>query len=376
MKSSHQSVADFNATNFNKRHIFVTSQYTQAPSIEKVNFPRTYSIKCEDQIFDAEKNVMRVIRVVPGEISIFKDEQRPDGPGEVRKVTSIMFTNGEKVVEQRETQLLKFLQMCNMNGSNKNRDKRSKIHFYEVDVKAGLDDQKKKDKTSIDALNWCYDATPADILTFGRVLGYDTVSLGVDDIRMLLTQNAKQNPEKFMGAVSNPATKRKHYIMDAVEKGVLEVNSFNNSIQWKNGGVIYVSPNGVNPIDALVDITFASDDGEKIFNLIKTRLVASNMNFVAPEEAKIGKLAESAFQVDGEKAIRENNATPEAISESEEYVAMLFEKNVLKRKNTAIVWGMDDKKFVGKNVNFAKHILLFPDIKKELDALLEERLKG
>lgn len=375
MKPEYQSVADFNANNFNKRHIFVLSQYTHAPSIENVKFPKSYSIRCEDQVYDAEKSALRVVRVVPGELSIYKDEQRPDGPGEVRKVSIVTFVNGEKIIEERETQLLKFFQITNMNGSNKKRDKRAKIHFYEVDVKTGLDDQKKRDQIAMNALSWCYEAKPKDIITFGRVMGYDTVSLGVDDVRMLLTQNAKQNPEKFMAAVNNPATKRKHYVMDAVEKGVLEVNSFNNSIQWKNGGVIMVSPNGVNPIDALVDTTFVSEDGERLFNLIKTRMISNDINFSAPDEAKTGELSPSAFDTDLDLIKREKAIGSEDLEATDLYVSELFNRGVLKRSGQTIVWD-ETEMFKGKNKEFSKHILLYPDIKKRLDFLLEEKLKA
>ena len=56
----------------------------------KTKFPIVHMLKAEDIIFDSEKGVNRKIRYIPGEPSIFEDEQKKDSMVK----SPITFSNG------------------------------------------------------------------------------------------------------------------------------------------------------------------------------------------------------------------------------------------------------------------------------------------
>ena len=88
-------------------------------------YPIVALLKAEDIIFDPIKGENRKIKYVPGETSIFADEQ-PEG---AKMREPISFNNGHLFVDHTNPTLQKFLDTCNANGSNPHRIKSKSILF-------------------------------------------------------------------------------------------------------------------------------------------------------------------------------------------------------------------------------------------------------
>src|ERR1039457_448385 len=107
-KRRYGSVADWNAKSNNywdKRFVFVMNHRNSNPSVEGMNYPHSFSIPLEDKIFDEKSKKVRTIRVVNGEVSIWKDQQTEDGQ-KLPCVRKQFSKKGDIVIEAKEEQTL------------------------------------------------------------------------------------------------------------------------------------------------------------------------------------------------------------------------------------------------------------------------------
>ena len=88
-------------------------------------YPVVSLIKAEDIIFDPETGENKKIRYVPGEASIFAEDQ-PEG---AKMREPITFNNGYLFVEHTNPTLKLYLDTCNANGSNPHRIKSKSVIF-------------------------------------------------------------------------------------------------------------------------------------------------------------------------------------------------------------------------------------------------------
>jgi len=271
------TIEDFNANNFNKRYVFVLNHKNTNPSIEGRFFPNSFSLKLEDSILCPIKKTNRVIRVVDGEISIYKDEQTEDG--QKREPKRVVFSPlGDFIVEGQEKLTLEWFLKTDKNGNNKDRNTSKNILFYLLNLKQGLDEQMGKDKSEAEALNWCYTADFKHIKRYARVLGMD-IDKDPEEIRWGIRNVAKKDPVKFNDGRKNKHTIRKFYVHEGIDKGILQVDSRTNAISWaKTGNVIITAPIGVNPIDHFVDISFSNRDMELTFEVLKEQIEPTEQN--------------------------------------------------------------------------------------------------
>ena len=88
--------------------------------------PVTYMLKAEEVIYDPETDSERTIRYIPGETSIYKEEQSRDS--KLRE--PIVFYNGALTVDKSNPTLRKFLELSNRNKDNKHRKPSVKASFF------------------------------------------------------------------------------------------------------------------------------------------------------------------------------------------------------------------------------------------------------
>lgn len=285
-KRKYGSVSDWNAkneNNFNKIYLFVLHQHTDVPSIQGQRFPNSVSLKLIDQIYDPIKRKTRIIQVIPGETSIYKDEQSDEAKN-MQPIIKTFTRNGDLVVETRESQTLDFLMNCNWNGSNPNRNKSSEIKFWLIDNKSGIEHEIKKDEAEAEAANWCYKAEFKHIVRYARVLGLD-IDVDPDQLRHSLRQIAKRDAQKFNDGLKNKYTQRKFYVLEAVDMGIVSVDLRNNSLSWTNGHLITNSPLGKHPVDHFVDLSMSNTDMDMTYRTIHQQ-VEPNVAEAAPEVKK------------------------------------------------------------------------------------------
>ena len=164
-----------------------------------LKFPVVHMLKAEDIIFDPIKGINRKIRYIPGEGSIFEDEQKEDS-----KVKSpITFNNGFLRVDYTNPTLRKYLDMCNANRTNPNRMVSSAPSFFALDYEKAAKEKLDKSIKSMDALRLVFDMKLDKLIAYAKILGLK-VDKSTDEIRSDMKGVAEKNPDKFINGLNDP----------------------------------------------------------------------------------------------------------------------------------------------------------------------------
>ena len=232
-------------------------------------YPVVSLIKAEDIIFDPETGENKKIRYVPGEASIFAEDQ-PEG---AKMREPITFNNGYLFVEHTNPTLKLYLDTCNANGSNPHRIKSKSVIF---NIKN--DEKTAKDRISqvadvMDAVQSALKMPLNELVGYAKVLGVNT-NKSVDEIRWDMKIQAEKNPKGFLAGMNDPRTEMKQLLLMAEESGIISMKK--SAVTWvSSGNTICVPAIGVKPIERMVD--FCSEgEGEQIYSEIERRLKAIN----------------------------------------------------------------------------------------------------
>ena len=236
-----------------------------------LKFPIVYMLKAEDIIFDEEKGINRKIRYIPGESSIFEDEQKEDA-----KIKSpITFNNGFLRVDYTNPTLKKFLDMCNANASNPNRVATSPAIFKFMDYAKQAQEKLEKSVKSMDALKLVFELPLDKLIGYAQVLGVK-VDKSTDEIRYDMKVLAEKDPEKFITGLDDPKMEIKQTLIRAKDHNIIDWDS--QKVMWVQGNkrpVITNVPLGVKPVDFLADKCM-TDSGSSIMDQIKIHLSKFN----------------------------------------------------------------------------------------------------
>ena len=237
----------------------------------RVKFPVVYMLKAEDVIFDESKSINRKIRYIPGEPSIFEDEQKKDA-----KVKSpITFNNGFLMVDYTNPTLKRFLDMCNANKSNPNRMGNTAPTFMLMDYEKKAQEKLEKSVKSMDALRTVFDMELDQLIAYANILGINTKK-STDEIRYDMKVIAEKDPEKFINGLNDPKMEIKQIVMRGKEMGILDWSA--NKIEWVRGSersTFTHVPLGIKPLDHLADMC-VTDSGSGILDQIKAQLSSMN----------------------------------------------------------------------------------------------------
>jgi hypothetical protein len=256
--------------NTKKAHyIFKLVKENVEPSVQGVIYPRSRTIVALDEVYDEETSENRIIRYLPGETSIFLDEQT-DQDLRKRRPHEITFVNGSLVVDKRQATLLKFIQACNFFKGNTNRMPGKEIIFEEyapeVTAKSAMEDDMK----IANAKAMVYGMELKELISYARILDVD-INRPVDSIRWDMASIAGDDPNWFIENKNSPNTTRMHYLFEAIDMGIIKVTNKDRTVRWANGQAIVQAPLSVEPLDALVDLTFEKD-GEAIYEAIINKI--------------------------------------------------------------------------------------------------------
>ena len=257
----------------NRKQEYKASVYQMISKAKKRNgqpqYPVVSLLKAEDIIFDPEKGENRKIRYVPGETSIFADEQ-PEG---VRMREPIAFNNGFLFVDHTNPTLKKYLDTCNANGSNPHRIKSKSILFKEQNKEKSAQDKIAQVTDVMDAVQSALKMPLNELVGYAKVLGIKT-DKSVDEIRWDMKIEAEKNPKSFLAGMNDPRTEMKQLLLMAQESGIIRMDK--KAVTWvSSGNTICVPAIGVKPIERMVD--FCSEgEGEQIYAEIERRLQALN----------------------------------------------------------------------------------------------------
>ena len=241
------------------------------PKSKKKMYALVYMIKAEDIIYDPIKGVNRKIRYIPGEPSIFEDEQKKDS----KVKAPIVFSDGFLIVGNQNPTLKKFLDHHNQNADNPNR-------MTNVRVAYKLKDEQKKAKVNlkssvmeIDAMSLALKMPISKLIGYAKILGVN-VEKSTDEIRYDMKILAQKDPKSFITGMDNPLTEIKEIIMSAQEHNIVGLER--NKVTWIKGAVrplIIHVPIGQKPLDFFAEYC-KSDDGEVVLEEIKKQLKRFN----------------------------------------------------------------------------------------------------
>ena len=257
----------------NKKQEFKASVYKLVAKAKKRNgmpqYPIVSLLKAEDIIFDPVSGENKKIRYVPGETSIYADEQ----PETAKMREPIAFNNGFLFVDQTNPTLKKYLDTCNANGSNPHRIKSKNILFTLKDDQKSAQQKIEQVGTTMDAVQAALKMPLNDLIGYAKVLGIKT-NKSVDEIRWDMKVQAEKNPKAFLAGMNDPRTTMKQLLIMAEESGIISMKK--KAITWvASGNTICVPAIGVKPIERMVDYC-SEGEGEQIYAEIERRLQALN----------------------------------------------------------------------------------------------------
>jgi len=257
------------------------------------------------------RTVVRTIRYIEGEPSIYKDEQSPD-KDIPKKKHYLTFPKGVKIVSGADSQLLQFMMLTNYNASNPDRivNDTTPALFELVDTKKIIAQNMAKDELIEDARYFCRKGDWAEVKAYARVLN---VPLHADpaEIRWHLRSIAEKDPGKFMAGLKDPLMRKKHYVLEGIDEGYLILNKQNNSIAWANNPYEPLDVAGMDKdvVDSLVR-KFTTETGrlhyEALLDLLKP-VDNKNFNLPPPTAEDLAAIKSTAKPVPGIWAAEESD---------------------------------------------------------------------
>jgi len=174
--------------------------------------------------------------------------------------------------------LFEFLESCNANGSNPNRDTSKEPKFQKINVKeeAKVLRQARKDKRA--AEDKAEKLTRNELLRVAIGLGYNNPeSQEEESLRDSIESYAGLNPINFLVLVENPDLVIQEIAVAAESKGFISVNLQKRSIMGNNGETLYTwSPEkDAKWAEKFVDFV-KSKEGSKFYSSLKEQMKISN----------------------------------------------------------------------------------------------------
>lgn len=258
-------------------------------------FPLSETFPMVGQIFYTSSNGVtspRNIRYVPGENSIFNDEQTPDDKYPKKKVRA-NFIDGRVYVDGMDAPKLKFFMEWDINDTKQGRDVNKIARFRLVDTGKIIAKARLADKIKFDVVNWCYTADfktkihPLASLFFSQ----EQMQQNVEDVRWNLKLKAERDPAAFQLILDNPHTERKIMVKRAISEGYLYLNINLNSLCWSDspGQPISTAVMGKDPITDFVEKSYAGDNQryyEAIYGMVNpSPAVESEIVAHSPEKS-------------------------------------------------------------------------------------------
>lgn len=264
--------------------------FTTIPSISKVNEVNP----------DTKALESRTIQLVPGELSIYVDEQSEYVRRDLKKTKKTPIHVHGYLFRVPKTDVLKleYLKKCAYNADNPDRPPEITPIFKEYKpaemAKKGTQQEVLMAEAIFRASQMPVESKKAYLMSIE-----DNVPPNIiDELDPELLTNkmifyAKNNPAKFLEAHESPDQKVKYYLKKAVSLGVLKHDIVSGILTWANGDMIIQAPAGQSPYDTVIrDSKEFNDKGERAKSLIEAvrdevvRLSSGYTAYSDPEEFK------------------------------------------------------------------------------------------
>lgn len=269
---------------------------------------RVQSFKCIDKIFWKDEETgetrERVIRFIEGEQSIFADEQDltnsyQDRNQIDRRIHRIKVMGNVYNVSGNNINLLAFMRLWNLNGSNEKRDKSTEIKFFEYQPEKIAKKNLEKEGVSIKARYKAHQELTLDEVKAVLVVlakdpsEYEKILSGklADELRNDAVVHATVNPTKFLEILESDTMKYKYMLCKAVAMKIIKVSESATMMTWNDGGLLFECNIGKNVLDEVAMRYMGGEErATKVYNEIKIKLDAFFPTMPEPKNVTLSEL--------------------------------------------------------------------------------------
>lgn len=162
-----------------------------------------------------------------------------------------------------------YLQLCNYNASNPDRDQTKEAIFEVVNEEAVAEKATRTRNKRREALNAAADLTTEEVRDIAAALGKDD-SKPVAVLKNELEMLADEDPERFLDLLTNKQVTMKAVVNRALSKGIIVFNAEQSRYEWPNKEAILTvaRSTGSDAVDELVSFFASSTKGEKVYQTI------------------------------------------------------------------------------------------------------------
>lgn len=255
--------------------IFKLANKTQSggvylPSIDDVVNPATITK-------ENPKGTVERMRLLNGIPSVWMKDQKDVSPEYVRQNGRMLQfargNGGDRIlrIAEHDTSGLTFARLCNHNIGSKSRRSGSRFEFYEYDAAREEKEASDKKFKSLDAAIEAKQQPLEKMRKHANFLGIPLTNAmglpkGEDGIRREYIIYAEKHYEYFMKTLGSKEVDIAFMVRMGIIEGLIEIDREPGKIYWaKQGGMIGVYPQGVQPDKYLIDLALTNSKEGKQF---------------------------------------------------------------------------------------------------------------
>lgn len=142
-----------------------------------------------------------------------------------------LFLDGKNAVHQK---IYQFLELCNYNDSNPNKNGEAETFFHRVDNEKEAKVERATRKLIVQAVAMAMELDEKRAKETAMALGIDGES--IDEIRNLLEDYAEDNPEEFMVVANRASLSIESTLKEAVKKNIIKNDVNLQAFVWVETG--------------------------------------------------------------------------------------------------------------------------------------------
>lgn len=246
---------------------------------QKLGIPFIYGTGNEDRVYVSipkqhRKGEYDGVEGVYVDIAFIEKEHR-DGEYTMGNIhfrkenAGAIVVRGGNAVEQAK---FEFMERCNWNASNPDRDKNVKAVFQRVDYKERAQARRKERNLQNEAFNKAKSMHLNELNRMAVAMGHMT-EMEEDTLRDRVEEYAFANPEKFLNMTANTDTLIQYNAVQAKKEGIIDVDMQKRKILNATGNTLYTwtPERDVNWTEKFVDFV-KSEEGEEFYQSLVTSL--------------------------------------------------------------------------------------------------------
>ena len=179
-----------------------------------------------------------------------------------------LFLSGSNPTHQK---IYQFLEICNYNESNKNRNEDAEVFFKRIDSKKDAIEERTIRRLIVKAANMALELDDKRVREVALALGIDAES--IEEIRNYVEDFAESDPEEFIAIVERASLEKESTLKEAVKQGIIRNNVNSQMFEWVDTAkeiMKYKKSPNKNYFKELADYLEETNPDE--YNAIKSRL--------------------------------------------------------------------------------------------------------